>query len=219
MMTKIRVSPPVIREIFKYSLLVGLSDMGLFLYTRADVLVLGHYNLVEEIGYYEIVNRIFLILILPAQLLATVVAPKIAQIFLLKKTELIRSNYARDVILLFCSGLLLAGITYLGMGFVFTLLFKNYDVNMLRSLMVILLFLIPFRFFSTYISIGYITPSGNVLISTVAIILFGILNVILDFLLVRDFGVFGIVYATFISQILFILTKDLIFYLRVIKKC
>ncbi len=218
MKTKAKLDKELIVKILKYSVLVGLSDVGLFLYTRVDVLILGHFNLVEEIGYYEIANRMYLILILPAQLLATVVAPKIAQIFLLKKNDLIKSNYKRDVLLLFGIGLVLAGVSYFSIGYIFALLFDNYKSDILLKLMTILLILVPFRYFSTYISIGYITPSGNVKISTLAIMFFGIVNVLLDFLLIKEFGLFGVVYATIISQILFMLVKDLFFYYSVIRK-
>lgn len=215
---KFRINKQLISDILKYSLLVGISDVGLFLYTRADVLILGHFNLVEEIGYYEIVNRIFLILIFPAQLLATVVAPKIAQVFTLGKSEIVKHNYARDVKLLFFAGLTVALLAFACTETVFRIVFANYDADILQKLMIVFLILIPFRFFSTYISIGYITPSGNVAISTVAILLFGVLNVLLDLILIKQFGLFGVIYATLISQILFIATRDLFFYFYVIRK-
>lgn len=217
--TKFQVNKELLVKIIKYSALVGLSDVGLFLYTRADVLVLGHFNLVEEIGYYEISYRMFLILLMPAQLLATVVAPKIAQLFVLDGDKsVIRNNYLRDMKLLFVFGLLVSLSFYLIMGSVFSILFAEYDIKILQQVMYIFIALIPFRYFSTYISIGYITPSGNVAISTVSILLFGLVNVILDFLLIKSYGFIGVVYATLISQILFIITRDLFFYFAVIRK-
>jgi len=210
---------PLIADIIKYSVLVGMSDVGLFLYTRADVVILGHFNLVEEIGYYEIAYKIFIILLMPAQLLATVVAPKIAQLFVVKETETeIKKKYIRDTKLLFSCGLVLTVFFYAFMGPLFAVLFKNYDQSILMAVMLAFIILVPFRYFSTYISIGYITPSGNVAISTLTIILFGVMNVILDILLIRSIGFMGVVYATLISQFLFILTRDLLFYFMVIRK-
>lgn len=208
----------LIMKVVKYSLLVGLSNVGLFLYTRADILVLGRFNLIEEIGYYEVVNRFFMILIFPAQILATVVAPKIAGIFVQKKNDEIKKNYFRDLLVLFVLGVFFAAIFYLIMEDVFGILFKNYSTTILVTLMGMLLFLIPLRYFSTYTTIGYITPSGNVIILTISILVFGVINVLLDYALIPLYGLTGVIYATLISQLMFMLTKDYSFYHFVIKR-
>jgi Na+-driven multidrug efflux pump len=43
------------------------------------------------------------------------------------------------------------------------------------------------------------------------LIIFGLLNIFLDLFLIKFFGFIGVIYATLISQILFMLFKDLSF--------
>lgn len=212
------LSSALIRKVVNYSLLVGLSNVGLFLYTRADIFVLVKFNLIEEVGYYEVVNRFFMIIIFPAQILATVVAPKVSGIFARKETAMIKRNYRRDSMLLFGLGCAAALFFYLIMKPLFQVLFVNYDIESLLLYMALLLVLIPFRYFSTYMSIGYITPSGNVAISTVCILLFGCLNVILDVLLAPHYGLLGVIVATLLAQFLYMGVKDFAFYRLVVQR-
>jgi len=133
---------PIIKKVLSYSIIIGLADIGLFLYTRADILILGHYNLIEEIGYYEIINRMFFLLIMPAQILATVVAPDVTRNFTLKKNDLIRVNVKRDTLFLFFAGLTIAVISYFIFPYIFNLVFSNYKIGSLVYLMNIILLII-----------------------------------------------------------------------------
>jgi len=75
----------IIKSITSYSIYVGLASLGYYLFTKVDVLILGHFNYINEIGYYEIVNKIFVIVILPVSILASVVAPNTTKNYALKR--------------------------------------------------------------------------------------------------------------------------------------
>jgi len=213
-----KLNIPIVRKVVGYSIVIGLADIGLFLYTRADILILGHYNLIEEIGYYEIINRMFLLIIMPAQILATVVAPNVTRNFTLKKYDSLQKNIRRDVLLLLVVGSAVAISCFLLFPYLFKYVFGGYDMDTLVYLMNIIIIIVPIRYFSTFLSIGYITPSGNAKISTVCLLFFGVVNILLDFIFVEPFGVVGIIYATLISQLLFIACKDTLFYFFVFKR-
>jgi O-antigen/teichoic acid export membrane protein len=76
----------------------------------------------------------------------------------------------------------------------------------------ILLILIPFRFFSTYLNVGYITPVGKVKVASFLVLVFGAINVALDYLLIGIYGFIGVVYATVVTQLLYMFLKDLHFF-------
>jgi O-antigen/teichoic acid export membrane protein len=198
-------------EIGRYGFLIGLSMLGYFLYTRVDVMVLGYYGFIEEISYYEIINKTFQLIILPITILGTVVAPNTTKNFVLKKYDYIKNKIIKECLFLFVSGLVTSILVYFTFPFVVNIFLPEYDVNLLISMLTIIIFLVPFRFFSTYLSVGYITPSGKASILTKYLIIFGLLNIFLDLFLIKFFGFIGVIYATLISQILFMLFKDLSF--------
>jgi O-antigen/teichoic acid export membrane protein len=206
----LKVNGEVMREIGKYSLLVGLSTVGYFLYTRIDILILGHFGFIEEISYYEIINKIFMLILIPVTVLGTIVAPNSTKNFILRKFKYIKKKMIKESITLFIMGLVVALMSFLIFPIIFRTFLNEYDSTLLIRLLNMLLILIPLRFFSTYISMGYITPSGKVGIVTRYLIIFGIINVILDVILINIMGFIGVIYATLVSQILFIVFKDFV---------
>ena len=88
------------REILKsvgfYALVIGIIHVSAFLYTRVDILVLGSFDLIVEIGYYEIVNKVLMLMQLPFLVYAQVQAPDIVASYcregspiILRKTDFI----------------------------------------------------------------------------------------------------------------------------------
>lgn len=208
----------IVKKITRYSLWIGLSNIGLFLYTRVDIIILGQFGFIEEIGYYEIINKIFIMLLMPITLLATVVAPNTTKNFALKKYNYIKEKILKESLFLFITGLVIAVFSYLIFPYVFKVFLYGYNLILLMQILTFLLFLLPIRFFSSYIIIGYITPGGFAKISTFTILLYGILNVILDFVFINMFGFIGVIYATIVSQLLFIITTLLLFIIVINKR-
>ncbi len=204
----LKINKKIMGEIGKYSLLVGLSTLGYFLYTRVDIIVLGQFGLIEQIGYYEIINKIFVLVLLPVTILGTVVAPNSTKNFAIKKFGYIKNKLIKESSLLFISGLFVSLISFIILPFIFKIFLSEYDLSLLTKILNIILLLVPLRFFSTYISVGYITSSGRTAILTKYLIIFGIANLILDIILINLIGFIGVIYATLFTQILFIIFKD-----------
>jgi O-antigen/teichoic acid export membrane protein len=211
-----KINKGVMKKILYYSSLVGLANLGHFLYTGIDVIILGHFGLIEEISHYEIVNKIFIMLITPVILLATVVAPEITKDFTLKKYKEIEIRLIKESKRLFIVGLIVAIFSYLILPNFLRLFLPNYNLPLLISILGLLSILIPFRFFSSYINIGYITPGGFAKILTISTLIFGLLNLFLDLYLIA-WGLIGIIYATLVSQLLFIGFNMFYFY-KILRK-
>ena len=113
--------------------------------------------------------------------------------------------------MLFIIGLIVSVISFLIIPLLFKKILQEYDIELLTLMLNLIIILVPFRFFSTYLSIGYITPSGYVKIITKYLTIFGLLNVILDIVFINNFGFIGVIYATLITQGLFIIVKDITF--------
>lgn len=209
-----KLNKAIIASIAGYAILIGLADAGQFLYTRVDIIMLGHFNFVEEIGYYEIVNKIFQMAVLPVMILATVIAPNSTKNFILKRYDYIKNKIIKEVIFLFFSGLIFSVVLYFLFPIIFTWFLPAYDGKLLSKMLIIILTILPFRFFSTFLGIGYITPMGFVKITTITLMIFGIINVILDYILISIFGFMGVLYATLLVQFGYIFFNTLLFVLK-----
>jgi len=71
----IRFDKRIVAEVARYALVLGITSVAYFLYSRVDILILKQFGYVVEIGYYEIINRIFQMLIIPFAILGQVIAP------------------------------------------------------------------------------------------------------------------------------------------------
>ena len=209
---EITINKEIITQIGKYSFLVGIANLGFFLFTRVDIIILGQFGFIEEIGYYEIINKIFMILVMPVTLLGTVVAPNTTKNFAFKRYNYIKNKLMKESLSLFFIGLIITISAYFLFPILFNLFLPEYNLKLLTHILTLLLLLIPFRFVSSYITVGYITPSGYVKILSIAIIIFGFLNIFLNYVLINSFGFIGVIYATLFSQFLYIATKDTYFY-------
>ncbi|MBT3356219.1 oligosaccharide flippase family protein [bacterium] len=215
---KIKYDFQLIKTLLSYSLLIGVANVGYFLYTKIDIIILGNYGFITEIGHYEIINKIFAILIMPAMIMATVVAPNTTERFVLNKRKNISKKIFKESLILFIVGLGIATLVYCFHQLFFRIFLIEYDALLMSQILIPLLFLIPIRYFSSYINIGYITPSGFVKILTVTTLFYGVLNAVLDLVLIEKYGFIGVIYATLISQALLIMTTLTMFIISISKK-
>jgi len=203
-----KVNKEIIKTMSYYSIIIGLGSVGNFLYSNVDILVLGKFGLIDGIAYYAVVYKIFSILLLPMIILATVVAPNVTRLFALKKYSTIRSKMLKESGLLLIFGIIASIGVYFITPFVFKIFFPQYNLSLIMQYLLLLLILVPFRLFSTYISIAYIVSSGHAMITTIMLLIFGFVNLVLDIFLISVFGFIGVIYATLISQFMLILFKD-----------
>ena len=95
--------------------------------------------------------------------------------------------------------------------------FPEYDQPGVIRILYIFLFLFIFQNVSNLIGNTFIISTGHARINMINIIVFGILNLLLDILLVRRYGYMGIAYAKFLVVILGSLSL-IILYRRALKK-
>ena len=208
----------LIKNVLKYAFVIGLANVGLYLYTRADVILLGQGGFLEYVSYYEVSNKIFMIILLPSTILGTVVAPRITAKFAKNKFNGMIKDLKTKVVGMFLLGFFCSLIIYLFLPLIIKLVFSQYDFELVRQFIIILLILLPFRYVSSFLTTGYITSSGYARISAYPLLAWGVVNVLLGYFLIRRFGYIGVMYATLISQVGFMLTKDGWFILKVLSK-
>ena len=110
--SKFKINKSILKKIGKYALIIGIGEIGFFLYSRVDILILKQFGFLIEIGYYEIANKIFALIILPFAILGQIIAPNITKLTIQKRYDIIKSKYLKHLVLFFIIGIFLAIVLY-----------------------------------------------------------------------------------------------------------
>jgi teichuronic acid exporter len=209
-----KLNKKVIKEIGRYSFIIGISGLGFFLYTRIGVLILGHFNYIIEIGYYEIITKIFLILAVPFTILGQVIAPNITRQMSQKKSNLIRIKFIRYLFVSISLGIVLALIIFFTLPIIMRLFLPEYFNEEFLRMFKLLLLIFPLTATSGLLSNGFTVATGKARYGLLTIP-FGIVNLFLSLIFIVNFGFMGVIYAMIISSTLnrvityYLLNKDL----------
>jgi O-antigen/teichoic acid export membrane protein len=216
-----KIDKVLIKKVFNYSLIIGFTSIAYYFYTKADIVILGHFGYIEEIGYYEIINKIFEIIKLPVLILATVLAPTITKYYSQKNYLLVRRKFIKHLLLSLLFGILLSILLYFIVPPLIKMFFLEYFIPETILIFNILLFILPIRITATIISQSHTIATGNAHYSLWTMIPAGILNIILDFVFIYYYGFIGVVYSTIICFTFAISSFILLYYLKLNKlsKC
>jgi len=200
---KISLNREIIKEIGKYAILTGIISVSYFLYSRFDILILEKFNLIKEIGYYEMINKVIMLATLPFLILANVVAPIISNYFINNDWVKIYEKFKKYLIYSFIGSVLMA----IGIFIFFPILLKHFLPNFYNTEVLILLnyLLIVFIFqkVADVIGNGFIFYTGHVKMNMVLMLIFGALNVFLSYYFISSYGFIGIGYSKIICVIFY----------------
>jgi O-antigen/teichoic acid export membrane protein len=186
------------KEIIKYSVIIGATSVLSFLYTRVDVIILKQFGFLVEIGYYEIVNRIFTMIILPFFILGQVIAPNITKAYAQKKFEEVMTRFRKHLSLTLALGVI-ASLALLFLGpVIIKIIFSKYFTAETIMVLQLLLLTLPLKAASATIAQGHTNATGNANISLWTMIPAGIGNVVLDIIFIKEYGFIGVVYSSII---------------------
>ena len=199
----------VMKEVGKYSLIVGTSLIGYFLFSKISTVLLGYFGYIQEIGYYEIVNRIILLCLLPFTIISQVISPDITIKYSKKKSKIIiLKKYKKYLLLTTVIASILAFGIYLLFPFIIKIFLNEYSSNDLLISMNYLLVILITQSIATIVSSGFAISTGHAKVNMVFLIIFGVINVPLNFLMIKHYGFIGAIYATLIVR----LSSDLIYF-------
>ncbi len=197
--------------IFSYSIVIGLSSMGYFLYTRFDVFVLKYFGYTQEIGFYEIINRLFAILVIPFAIFGQVQAPIVSSYRTSSSAKSIYSYFKKTLGVVFLIGVILSISLYITFPLLIEVFMSDLDKEKFVLINNVLVCVLPLKFVGVVSTIGFITPLGKAKITTFVTLIFGIVNVFLDIYFIQILGFLGIFLATFFVQNFAIVIQLLIF--------
>jgi len=204
----------LMKIVFSYSLIIGFSSVAYFLYSKADILILGHFGYIKEIGYYELVNRIYGLIKMPVFIIATILMPTITTYYSEKNYVLVKRKFLKYFL---CSGLFGLGLSiilYFIMPLLIKVFLKEYFINETIYIFNLLLLILPIRIIATIISQAHTIATGNAHYSLWTLIPAGLLNIILDIFFITKFGFIGVVYSTLICFSLATISLMILYYLK-----
>lgn len=193
-----KIDLDVAKEIAKYSLLVGLADLGIYLYIQFDILVLGHYGYLQEIAYLSIANKIFMFMVLPFSIGSQVLAPTVTSYFTKLEFSQIIKKLKKYFILTVISSTIIAFSVLLSIHFIVLHYFSQYDTPIFYTFFFSLLLILPARAYGTILANSFIVSTGQAKIMTYNNVIFGIANAILDVIFIIKFGAIGVIISTLI---------------------
>ena len=196
----------VLKDIGGYSILIGIANVGIFLYFRFDVLILGLFNYINEIAFYELANKILLFLVMPWTILSQVVAPDITRAFSEKNMEMIRLKLAKFTRLSLLYGTAISIIAFLTIKPLISLYLPDYNKGIFYLFFSVMMFILPMRLLGTVLAGSFIIPTGNAKILTYINMIFGVSKIAINFAVIMMFGVVGILISTLVMDYASVLT-------------
>lgn len=204
----------VVKDILSYSIYFGIATLGYFLFSKVNILILGSYNLLEEIAVYELLNKIFAVYLIPFTVLGQVLVPNVVEMFSLKKYESVRQLFRRSLIYFLGIAVLFIPIGIFFTKVVVSILFPEYSNDILMVL------LLPVALTSAkaipvlVINTGLITSTGHAKYMAVENVVVGVLNVLINIFVIKIYGYVGVVWVTLILQSISFVVLYIVYYKR-----
>ena len=191
----------IIQEIGSYSFVYGLAVLGYYLYSRIDILILGQFNYFEQIATYELLNKIFLILLLPATLLGQVIAPDFTTCYAHKEYTFIFQKWCKLVRLLLIGGTLFFVFSWLFVPILINIFIPQYHNQYLLNIILPVSLSYALQAYCAPLNAGIIVATGYAKLMTYINLSLGVVNLAICLILQKLFGYVGIMYGTLISTI------------------
>jgi PST family polysaccharide transporter len=190
-----KIDKRIMLDVGKYSLIIGLGSISYFLYSRINTLIIGHFGLIEEVGYYELVNKFLLIAIVPFTILSQVISPRITRMTARGDYAGVYDKFKKLLLTTIISALSVSVLLYLFLPIVIKFfLHKFYFPEMLFTLDLMLIVLVT-QIVAEIVSIGFSQATGDAKLNMYTLVISGLINVPVTVFCVRKFGFVGALYS------------------------
>lgn len=212
------INVPVLKEVGNYSLLIGVSVVGYYMFSRIDILILGHFGYFEQIAVFEILNKLYLIVLLPFQIFSQVIFTNFAEYSAKQNFEQIYEKFKKYALFsLFCSALF-AILAYLLTDSIVHLFFTQYYGEILNTLLIPVVLIYAVLIFGVVINSAIITSTGYAYLMMIINLILGPLNIVLGLYLISQYGYIGIIYSNLILNLVAVIALHTLFVYKIKKK-
>lgn len=207
-------SRDTLKTVTRYAALIGLANLAFFLYSKVDILILKQFGYIVEVGYYGIIEKLFLMVFIPATILGQAIAPNITKYASLGELNTVKTKFISCITPIFAAAIPFTIIIWLVFPIFLAKFLPDYFTPDFLLILKLLLFLLPFKIWGSFISNAFITPAGFARITTLWTLIGGLLNVLFDYISIYYFGFIGVFIVTLCIHSIIITIQTLIFYSR-----
>ena len=212
-----KIDRKIVRDIGKYSLSFGIATLGFYLFSKVNILILGKYDLLEEIAVYELLNKVFTVFLIPFSVLGQVLAPNIVEMFSLKKIDEVKNVFKKLLKYLLLFNVFFIPLSTILARIGINLFFPSYNNGIMESLLLPISLTYAVAIPVVVINTGILTSTGHAKLMAIQNIVSGIVNVILNIFVIQKYGYLGVVWVTFSIQILSTLILYIVYYSKLSK--
>jgi O-antigen/teichoic acid export membrane protein len=210
---KIKWNKSIINQIGSYSLWIGLGGIGYIFYARIDTIFLGYYGFIEEIGYYEIINKILMLVIMPFIIIGQVIAPDITSLYQKRNINRIKNKFIKYLFISALSSILIVFLLACSYSMIFGNFLNEYNTEAMQKIFYLMLIVFFTQILNGVIPIGFVNATGHAKLGFYFLGIFGLLHLTLNYIFINAFGFIGIVYSIIITKSLADVTFILAYYL------
>lgn len=196
-----KIEKKILKDIVGYAFFFGVAALGYYFFSKVNILILGNYDLFEEIAVYELLNKIFTELLIPFIVLGNILAPNVVELFAQKSKEKMVSLFKKLLKYLILINLVFIPISIIIAYFGITLLFPIYSGEILSSIILPVALTFAVSVPVVVINAGMITSTGHANLMAIQNVISGVINVVLNILVIRVYGYVGVVWVTFVVQL------------------
>ncbi len=204
-----KIDREIIREIGRYSSVIGISAIGYFLYSKGITYILGQFNYFTQVGYYEIIDKVFILLSFPFIIYGQIIAPGVTERITLSKHENVLNQFKRDLSIALPVTIVITLILWRVLPYLIEVFLGKYYTPDFIKMFDLLLIHLPLLLISGFVAQPFIIATGKAKYSLLTIP-FGLTNIGLGILFIGYYGFIGVIYSTLITSIT---NKVLTFYL------
>lgn len=188
---------------------IGFATLGYMMYTKFNVIILNSKNMVIELGFYELIDKIFNFALYPFAIIAQVFAPRIA----FSKNNRLKELYKYSIPIVFFTALIFGVLVKKISEFYFS----NYQFNSGANRFLLLglefsVYLFPIKVLSVFQNQTFFIMHNFEKNVFVFYIITGIVNLFLTVILLRYFGFSGVYISNLISLSISVLCQTIYFY-------
>ena len=202
----------ILKELFRYSTLIGLALLAFYLYSTVDILILKQFGYTIEIGYYGIINKIFLMVFIPTAVLGQAIGPNITKYASLGEYATLKRKFLSCLPPVLLLGIALSFTLYFCIPLFLKMFLPAYYSKSFILILRILIVLLPFKIWGAFFINGFLVPEGSARITTKWTFIGGIFNVISDYILIWFLGFTGVFLSTLVIHSLVLTIQTVVFY-------
>jgi len=204
----------IMKDIGKYSAFIGISALGYFLFSRIGVLILGYYSYINEIAVYELLNKIFMLVLIPFQILGMVVAPNFTHYYTRKEHQNIFHKFKKYFFIFLITAIIFAILSYILLPPIISIFFNKYYNSIFFVMLLPVILIYASQVYCATINSGIVVATGDAGLFSYPNLIAGFINMILSLILLKYFSFMGVIYSILILHFVMIIILHSVYYLK-----